>query len=78
MKLTTEQQGQIQKLDQEFKNKRIQAAMQTVMRVMAIIESLESDDADKETAPILALSHEITGGLLETRRTRIGYEKIPR
>jgi Spy/CpxP family protein refolding chaperone len=75
LKLTTEQQGQIQKLEQEFKAKRVKTLMQTVTRVMAIIESMEADDPDKETAPVLALGHEITGGLLETRRTRIGYEK---
>jgi Spy/CpxP family protein refolding chaperone len=75
LKLTTEQQGQIQKLEQEFKEKRRASLMQTVTRVMVIIESMEADDDDKETAPVLALAHEITGGLLETRRSRIGFEK---
>jgi len=75
LRLTAEQRSQIQKLEQEFKAKRIESLMRTVARVMAIVESLDADEADKEPAPVLALAHEVTGGLLESRRTRMKYEK---
>ena len=74
LNLTAEQRTQIQKLEQEFKTKRVESLLQTVGRVMAIVESMDGDD-HKELAPVLALAHEITGGLLESRRARMGYEK---
>jgi Spy/CpxP family protein refolding chaperone len=74
LKLTAEQNGQIQKLEQEFKDLRTKSMMGTVSRIIAIVESMDEGD-DKEVAPVLALAHEITGGLLESRRLRINCEK---
>jgi Spy/CpxP family protein refolding chaperone len=75
LNLTAEQRGQIQKLEQEFKTQRVASLMKTAGKVMAIVEGMDADEGDRELAPILALTHEITGGLLESRRTRLSYEK---
>jgi hypothetical protein len=74
LNLTQEQQKSIQKLDQEFKEKRRDALTKTVVKVMSIVESMQAEE-DEELAPVLAICHEITGGLLESRRTRMAYEQ---
>ena len=75
--LTSEQRGQVRKLDQEFKEKRRAALTKTAVKVMEIVESMEEEE-DGELAPVLAICHEITGGLLESRRSRMAYEqKMP-
>jgi Spy/CpxP family protein refolding chaperone len=75
LRLTEEQRDQIQKLEQEFNSKRLGSLMKTVSRVMAIVDSMDAGEGDKEVAPVLALCHEITGGLLESRRSHMLYEK---
>jgi Spy/CpxP family protein refolding chaperone len=75
LKLTAEQRTQVQKLEQDFKAKRMESLMRSAARVMTIVESMEADDEKEEIAPILSICHEVTGGLLEARRTRVVYEK---
>lgn len=75
LNLTADQKKQIQALEGEFKTKKMEALMKTVGKVMVIIDSLEADDELREPAPVLALTHEITGALLESRRMRLGYEQ---
>jgi hypothetical protein len=74
LNLTADQRGQIEKLDQEFKAQRREALTKTAFKVMALVESLQEEE-DRELAPVLAICHEITGGLLESRRTRMAYEQ---
>src|SRR5262245_23276117 len=73
LELTADQRDQIKKLDQEFKGKRRDALTRTAVKVMAIVEGMQEQDDDRELAPVLAICHEITGGLLESRRTRMAY-----
>jgi Spy/CpxP family protein refolding chaperone len=75
LKLTAEQSGQVAKIEQEFKDARVKSMMGSVSRIIAIVEDLDDLGEDKEVAPVLALAHEITGGLLESRRLRVHYEK---
>lgn len=75
LNLTADQKKQIQALEGEFKTKKMESLMKTVGKVMVIIDSLEADDELREPAPVLALTHEITGALLESRRMRLAYEQ---
>lgn len=75
LNLTVDQKKQIQALEGEFKTKKMESLMKTVGKVMVIIDSLEADDELREPAPVLALTHEITGALLESRRMRLAYEQ---
>lgn len=74
LKLTPEQKKQIEGLEQQFNQKRQAALLNTLMKVTAIVKGL-ADEENGEPAPVLAISHEITGCLLHMRRTRTELEK---
>lgn len=75
LNLTAEQQKQVQQMEQEFKQARRALLAKAVMAVASIVEGMESEADASETAPVLAIAHEITGALLEMRHTRITFEK---
>lgn len=75
LNLSEEQRREILKLEGSFRSKRTESMVGSVSRVMSIIDSLDDEDDNKEPTPVLALCHEITGGLLEARRLRLAYEK---
>src|SRR5688572_6760608 len=70
LNLNAQQKGEIKKLSEEFAGKRRDVFIKTGVKVMTIIEDMR-DDQEGELAPVLAICHEITGGLLESRRTRM-------
>jgi hypothetical protein len=72
LQLSSEQRTKIQQLNQEFNQKRLATLVGTGMKVMSI---MDSGKEKAEPAPVLAIVHEITGALLETRRSRVGFEK---
>jgi Spy/CpxP family protein refolding chaperone len=74
LNLTAEQRTQIEALEQQFKQKRQATLMNTIIKVTVIVKSLD-DEENAEPAPVLAISHEITGCLLTMRRTRFELEK---
>jgi Spy/CpxP family protein refolding chaperone len=75
LNLDPEQEKQISALETEFRKKRQEILIQTGFQVFAIIDNLGEEEEQREPAPVLAIAHEITGGLLESRRLRAGFEK---
>jgi Spy/CpxP family protein refolding chaperone len=73
--LNPQQEKQIAGLETEFRKKRQEILIQTGFQVFQIIDNLGEEEEKREPAPVLAIAHEITGGLLECRRMRAGYEK---
>jgi Spy/CpxP family protein refolding chaperone len=74
LNLKPEQKAQIQRIEEEYRNKRREAILDAAGKVMTIVDGVQ-DGGDFESAPTLAICHEITGGLLQSRRARIAYEK---
>jgi hypothetical protein len=74
MHLDAQQQQQIRKLEQEFDQKRQQILFKTAAHVVGIVQSLQKEE-QREAAPVLAIVHDITGGLLDARRIRVAYDK---
>lgn len=74
LNLKPEQKAQIQRIEEEYRNKRREAILDAAGKVMTIIDGIQ-EGGDFESAPTLAICHEITGGLLQSRRARIAYEK---
>jgi Spy/CpxP family protein refolding chaperone len=74
LNLDAEQKQKIGGLETEFRKKRQEILVQTGIQVYSIIEKL-GEEEDAEPAPVLAIAHQITGGLLESRRLRAGFEK---
>jgi len=74
LRLSDAQRKKIHELQEELRQQRRQVLLKVVMRVRAILASLE-EEGKEEPTPVLAIAHEITGGLLEMRRNRVGLEK---
>jgi Spy/CpxP family protein refolding chaperone len=74
LSLTEEQRQRIQKLEQEFKEKRRDVLAQAAGKVVSTVESMQQEDG-QELAPVMAMFHEVTGGLLESRRLHKQYEQ---
>jgi Spy/CpxP family protein refolding chaperone len=74
LNLDAQQRKKIQELEEEFDQRRTQALIKSAMQVAGIINGLQKED-NREAAPILAIAHEVTGGLLDERRLRVEYEK---
>jgi hypothetical protein len=75
LNLSAQQQKDVSALDAEFRAKRRDILIQSVIKIWTIIESLSAEDEKREPAPVLAIAHEVTGGLLNMRRTRAAYEQ---
>jgi hypothetical protein len=75
LQLTAEQRDTIQKLDAQFNARRKATLVKAVLSIVGIIESLNAKDGDAEPAPALAIAHEVTGALLDMRRTRVALER---
>jgi Spy/CpxP family protein refolding chaperone len=75
LNLDAEQQQKINGLETEFRKKRQEILVQTGVQVYSIIDKLGEEEDKREPAPVLAIAHEITGGLLQCRRLRAGYEQ---
>jgi Spy/CpxP family protein refolding chaperone len=76
LELTAEQRRQIAQLEREFQPKRREALLKAVGHVVSIVDSITNDRGEqRETAPVLAILHEVTGGLLESRHLRADYEQ---
>lgn len=73
LNLTDEQKQKIQEIDQEFQSKRQESLTKAAFKLYGMVNA--PDDGPQEPAPALAITHEITGGLLETRRIRAAYEQ---
>lgn len=74
LQLNKEQTMQLQILEEEFKQKRMATVFKTAVSIAGIVDS-KKGAKDQEPAPVLAIAHEVTGGLLELRRTRVRYEQ---
>jgi hypothetical protein len=74
LNLDAQQRQKIQGLQEEFDQRRTQALIRSAMQVAGLINGLQKED-NREAAPVLAIAHEVTGGLLDERRLRVEYEK---
>ena len=75
LNLTAEQHKHVQTMEAQFKDKRRAALIKAALNITNIVKSLEAEDDKREPAPVLAIAHEVTGALLEMRRTRVVYER---
>ena len=73
--LDAQQQKTISGLETEFRKKRQEILIQTGFKVFNIIDNLGEAEEEREPAPVLAIAHEVTGGLLQSRRLRFSFEK---
>lgn len=74
LNLDAQQRQKIQQLEEEFDQRRKQTLIRSAVQVAGILSSLQRQE-NREAAPILAVAHEVTGGLLDERRLRVEYEK---
>jgi len=74
LQLSDVQRKKIQELQEELRQQRRLILVKVFTKVRAILASLE-EEGKEEPAPVLAIAHEITGGLLEMRRGRVALEK---
>jgi Spy/CpxP family protein refolding chaperone len=72
--LTAEQHKSLAALEGEFRKKRQEILMQSVMKVWSMVDGLDDEGDKREPAPVLAIAHEVTGGLLNLRRSRASFE----
>ena len=73
LNLSAEQQTKLSQLEQEFKDHRRNDLGKTAVKVMAMVKDLENEE--DEAIPVLAILHEVTGGLIEARKSRIAFDK---
>lgn len=72
LNLDAAQQGQIDQIESEFRERRRQMLIKSALQFYSALERTDDEEAPVEPAP--AIGHEVTGGLLETARIRADYE----
>jgi len=73
--LSADQKEKVKALAQEQEQKNKQVVTSTALKLYGIINSCRRDDGTGEPAPGLAIAHEIVGGVLECRRSRVNMER---
>jgi Spy/CpxP family protein refolding chaperone len=70
--LTNDQRKQIRALDDQFKQKRRDIMRAEFDTIQKIIDDIHNE---KETAPAMAIVHEVTGAILQIRHARADFQK---
>lgn len=74
LKLDDAQRAKVRQIEAEFKQRRQGAVMMTGLKMKALFDRLDDDNARAAT-PVLTIANEVTGVLLKMRQTRLDCEK---